>query len=120
MRTDNYVILNGEPLKSAVSLIDLKAIQQKYSAKVVNTYTFKMRTRLRRVIKLESQGVFYTVYSKPKAIDTNAWSQRPILLTFNKELAYNVIDGVVSEHEAKSVNFARMRQYNIEIETILK
>jgi hypothetical protein len=117
---NNYILLNGQVINDDATLADLRYLIQAYNAKVTRAYTFQMRYQIRRVIRLEAQGPIYSVYSKMRPIAYNAWTQTPLLFTFDKHEAYALaeqVNGEVNEYEARTINFSQphLKNFNKEL-----
>lgn len=106
MRTDNYVLVNGQAYLEGATLADIRDLAKRLNLKLVRSYTFQMRTKMRRVLRFEAQGVIYSVYGSKRYIDAYSYTQEPLYFGFDKDKAYS-FQGETHEFDAKTVNFSQ-------------
>lgn len=106
MRTNNYVLVNGQAYLEDATLADVRDLAKRLNLKLVLSYTFQMRTKLRRVLRFEAQGVVYSVYGPKRYIDSYSYTQEPLYFGFDRDRAYS-FDSETHEFEARSVNFSQ-------------
>lgn len=106
MRTDNYVMVNGQAYIEGATLGQVRDLAKRLNLRLIRSYTFQMRTKLRRVLKFEAQGLIYSVYGPKRYIDAHAYTQEPLYFGFDKEKAYS-FQSETHEFEARTVNFSQ-------------
>lgn len=108
MKTENYILVNNRPFKLGASLKDLRIIMAKLHCVLGKVYTFRTKTRLRRVIKLVSKGVIYSVYSRgiPYTYYANGQSSECLYFGFDAKKGYGT-KGELRMYDAKEMNFSQ-------------